>query len=63
MYRQSWHGLATACGTSVGWYYDNDAAPTKVMLCPAACDLANTTVGVDKPGRIDVLFGCKTVIK
>jgi hypothetical protein len=54
---------ASACGTSLGWYYDNDAAPTKVILCPAACDLANTSVGVDKPGRIDVLFGCKTVIK
>lgn len=54
---------AAACGTSVAWYYDNDATPTKVILCPAACDLANTSVGVDKPGRIDVLFGCKTVIK
>jgi len=54
---------AGACGAGVGWYYDNDAAPTKVILCPAACDLANAAVGVDKPGRIDVLFGCKTVIK
>jgi hypothetical protein len=54
---------ASACGTSIGWYYDNDATPTKVMLCPAACDLANASVGVDKGGRIDVLFGCKTVIK
>lgn len=54
---------AGACGTTLGWYYDSDATPTKVILCPAACDAANAAVGVDKPGKIDVLFGCKTVIK
>jgi hypothetical protein len=54
---------AAACGTSVAWYYDNDLTPTKVILCPAACDAANASVGVDKPGKIEVLFGCKTVIK
>ena len=54
---------AAACGPDLGWYYDNDAAPTKVILCRAACDAANAAVGVDKPGKIDVLFGCKTVIK
>lgn len=54
---------AAACGSAVAWYYDNDAAPKKVILCPAACDKANASVGVDKPGKIEVLFGCKTVIK
>ncbi len=54
---------AAACGTDVAWYYDDPAAPKKVILCPAACDAANAAVGVDKPGKIDVLFGCKTVIK
>lgn len=54
---------ATACGTGLGWYYDNDTAPKKVLLCPGACDAANAAVGVDKPGKIEVLFGCKTVIK
>jgi hypothetical protein len=54
---------AASCGTTVAWYYDDDLAPTKVLLCPAACDAANASVGVDKPGKISILFGCKTVIK
>src|SRR5262249_54548416 len=54
---------AASCGTSLAWYYDNDLTPTKVILCPAACDAANADVGVDKPGKISILFGCKTVIK
>ncbi|HXK20771.1 MAG TPA: vWA domain-containing protein [Polyangiaceae bacterium] len=37
------------------WYYDNDQAPTKVMMCPAAC-LALKTGG----GSIDIVFGCAT---
>jgi hypothetical protein len=54
---------AAACGAGLGWYYDSDTAPTKIVLCPAACDLANTSAGPGKVGRIDVLFGCKSVIK
>lgn len=54
---------ATACGTGEGWYYDDELTPTKVILCPAACDAANAAVGVDKPGKIGILFGCKTLIK
>jgi hypothetical protein len=52
---------AAACGPSGGWYYDDDAAPTKVLLCPASCDLAQSTVGLGKTGRIEVLFGCATI--
>jgi hypothetical protein len=52
---------AAACGTDVGWYYDDDVAPKRVLLCPAACDKANASIGVDKPGKIEVLFGCKTI--
>lgn len=54
---------AAACGTSEAWYYDSETTPTKVILCPAACDAANAAVGVDKSGKIEILFGCKTVIK
>lgn len=52
---------AASCGTDVAWYYDSDTAPTKVLLCPAACDAVNGSVGVDKLGKIDILFGCKTI--
>ncbi len=46
-----------ACGTGAGWYYDNDAAPTKILLCPASCNL----VKADSQAKVDVAFGCKTI--
>jgi hypothetical protein len=54
---------ASACGLDGGWYYDNDANPMKVILCPASCEAAQAAVGVDKTGRIEVLFGCATILK
>lgn len=50
-----------ACGPTGGWYYDDDAAPTKVLLCPASCEAAQAAVGPGKTGRIEVLFGCATI--
>ncbi len=52
---------AGACGPAGGWYYDDDAAPTKVLLCPTSCDAAQAAVGPGKTGRIEVLFGCATI--
>ncbi len=43
-----------ACGTSNGFYYDNPAAPTKIILCPATCDTAQA----DDKGKVDILLGC-----
>ena len=40
-----------------GWYYDNEAQPTKILACPQTCS------GVQAGGaaaRVEVLFGCKT---
>ncbi|HSN98958.1 MAG TPA: hypothetical protein VLS89_11755 [Candidatus Nanopelagicales bacterium] len=54
---------ASDCGPGGGWYYDDPAAPTKVMLCPASCDAARDEVGPGKDGRIEVLFGCETVVQ
>ncbi|MFO0588857.1 MAG: hypothetical protein U0441_15005 [Polyangiaceae bacterium] len=53
---------AAACGPSGGWYYDNDAMPTHVILCPASCDVAQASVGPGKNGRIEILFGCATIV-
>jgi hypothetical protein len=41
-----------------GWYYDDPLAPTKVLLCPQACE------AVAKAGeaKIDVVFGCSTIV-
>lgn len=42
-----------------GWYYDDNNDPTKVMVCPSTCD----EISSDLDGRIDVLFGCETVLR
>lgn len=47
---------AGECGNGKAWHYDSDTAPTAVVLCPAACDVASGTPGA----RIDVVFGCET---
>jgi hypothetical protein len=38
-----------------GWRYDNESAPTRVILCPESCAELEA-----KAGRVDVLFGCAT---
>lgn len=40
------------CG--LGWYYDNNTAPTKIVLCPSTCKLVQSDVG----GKVDVNLGC-----
>lgn len=45
------------CNDKPGWYYDSNAAPTKIVLCPASC----TTVEADGEAKVSVLFGCKSV--
>ncbi len=49
----------SACkgGGSGGWYFDNNAAPTKILLCPATC----TAVQSDSAAQIDVKFGCDSI--
>ena len=45
---------AGACTTAGGWYYDNDARPTRVLLCPSSCERA-------QGAGIQVEFGCQTI--
>ena len=40
-----------------GWQYSPDGQ--QILLCGTACD----EVKADKMGRIDILFGCETLIK
>lgn len=54
---------AAACTAAGGWYYDDPANPQKVILCQSSCDDAQAMVGPDKPGKIQVLFGCATILK
>lgn len=46
------------CNGAPGWYYDNNDAPTKIILCPASC----TTVQADSNAEVEALFGCKSLI-
>lgn len=50
--------LASCPANGNGWYYDNPAAPTQIILCPASC----TLVEGDMTGEVDVTLGCSTVI-
>jgi len=45
------------CAGREGWFYDDDSAPTTVHACPASCDIFR-----DGGGKVDVLFGCNTVV-
>lgn len=41
-----------------GWQYDNPQAPTKIALCPGACETVLSSV----TGQINVVLGCSTVV-
>jgi hypothetical protein len=41
-----------------GWYYDDPAAPTKIIACPTTCD----SIKAATEGKIDILVGCDTFI-
>jgi hypothetical protein len=49
---------ANCPGSGLGWYYDNPAHPTQILLCPGICDMVKN----DPAGQVDVLTGCTTVI-
>jgi hypothetical protein len=49
---------AASCGTTNAWYYDDPTHPTRIFLCPSACD----TVRVDTNAKLEILLGCKTEI-
>jgi len=47
-----------SCPTGgMGWYYDNNANPTLIQLCPDTC----TTITMDTTGSIKIVLGCPTV--
>jgi hypothetical protein len=47
----------SACQGNKGWYYDNPSNPTQILLCPAACDMVKNV-----KGKVEVVFGCQTVV-
>jgi len=51
--------LAACPSPGLGWYYDNNAKPTQIILCPDTC----TQISMDAKASINVVLGCGTVIK
>jgi hypothetical protein len=47
---------AASCG-SAGWYYDDPAQPTRIVLCPASCNAAMAG------GMLDIALGCESVVE
>jgi hypothetical protein len=47
------------CENSSSWYYDDESAPSRIHLCPAACDL----VRADPEAKFRILAGCMSVVK
>ncbi|MBK7578814.1 MAG: hypothetical protein IPI67_01295 [Myxococcales bacterium] len=48
---------AASCLGQIGWYYDNPASPTQILLCPGACDLVS-----NGKGKVEIVLGCKTEV-
>jgi hypothetical protein len=49
---------AADCANRDGWYYDNDAAPTRIIVCDATCQKFST----DTKGKVEIEVGCATII-
>ena len=45
---------ADACMDLDGWYYDNASAPTRIILCDAACEQVNA----DSGAQLSIVLGC-----
>jgi hypothetical protein len=41
-----------------GWYYDDPANPTQILLCPQTC----STLEADAEGDVEIQFGCATIV-
>lgn len=51
---------ASYCDKATGntWYYDNNATPTKVLVCPLTCDVIKAAPNP----TVEVVFGCDATV-
>ena len=54
-----WVDNPSLCGDKGGWYYDSNEAPTKLQACATTCE----RVKHDMAGKIEVRFGCLTIVR
>jgi hypothetical protein len=47
------------CGDSASWFYDVEDAPTSIHLCPGACE----SVSADPAASVEILLGCKPIVR
>jgi len=52
------NSAACAAGNNL-WYYDNEAAPTQIVLCPDACTVATS----DGMAKVDIVLDCKHTVE
>jgi hypothetical protein len=50
---------SASCNASGGWYYDDALAPSQVLACPVTC----AALQAESQARVDLLLGCKTVLR
>lgn len=55
------HDVSACDATRGGWYYDDLASPTQIILCPTSCTDARATV-VGPTDGLDVQFGCQSIL-
>jgi hypothetical protein len=48
-----------ACADQDGWYYDDPANPTQIVMCDATCQLLTT----DLDGEVEIELGCATIVR
>ena len=53
--------LAACDATHGGWYYDDVAHPTQILLCPTSCTDAQAQI-VGPESGLDVQFGCQSML-
>jgi hypothetical protein len=46
------------CANRDGWYYDNEANPTRILMCDATCQ----KFSMDTKGKVEIEVGCATII-
>jgi hypothetical protein len=48
-----------SCADSESWFYDDETDPTRVELCPAACQKVST----DPQAKLQILVGCLPILE
>ena len=49
---------AADCANRDGWYYDNEAKPSRILTCDATCQ----KFSMDATGKVEIEIGCATII-